>query len=156
MLNPKTGRHKVILSLLPSLSSPATPRTRFPPLLPMLRSPTRTAFRRPVSDPGVSNASPSKPRRLGFAGVANLFVRLRRLENRASRNKNVTVLTSGAPKTHVGIEDGAANQEKLAVEFTDHFVCSGGVNVATLLRASRAELMERVGEIGANALLDEQ
>lgn len=42
------------------------------------------------------------------------------------------------------------------VEFIDHYECAGGVNVGILLRATRSSLVERVEDLGANALVEEQ
>lgn len=70
--------------------------------------------------------------------------------------QNHTVLTSGEPKTQPGVAEGCKGKEILSVEYIDHFMCAGGVNVPTLLRASRTALLERIDALGANALLDEE
>ena len=115
------------------------------------RSPRSSDASRPTS-PG----SPSKKYRLGIAGVANLFIRIRRFEDTALNNPNYEVMSSGEPKTHPGLAEACENQDQAAVELTDNFVCAGGVNVTTLLRATRMSLLERVEPLGANALLEEQ
>lgn len=46
--------------------------------------------------------------------------------------------------------------QAMPVEYTDRFECVGGVNVTTLLRATRTTLLETVMKLGANALIDEQ
>jgi hypothetical protein len=66
------------------------------------------------------------------------------------------VMSSGEPQTHPGLAEACENQEQAAVELTDNFVCAGGVNVTTLLRATRMSLLEHVEPLGANALLEEQ
>lgn len=90
-----------------------------------------------------------------MAGVANLFIRMRRFED-AALSANHEVMSSGEPQTHPGLAEACENQEQAAVELTDNFVCAGGVNVTTLLRATRTSLLEHVEPLGANALLDEQ
>ncbi|KAF4618695.1 hypothetical protein D9613_010140 [Agrocybe pediades] len=115
----------------------------------MLRSPSRSSI-------PVTPRSPSKRPLLGIAGVANLFIRMRRFEESAIGKQGHIQITSGEPKTHPGIAEGSKGQESISVEFVDHFVCVGGVNLAILLRACRAALLQRVSPTGANALLDEQ
>ena len=66
-------------------------------------------------------------------------------------------LTSGDPKTHPNIAEGARNNGRVLVEQRDQFVCAGGVNLITLLRITRVSLMEHVErELGANSVVDEQ
>ncbi|CAA7264297.1 unnamed protein product [Cyclocybe aegerita] len=118
----------------------------------MLRSPSRSS-----STPGTT-ASPKK-HRLGMAGVANLFIRMRRLEDRSktsSAKRNHIVVDSGEPQTHPTIANNVKEEQQIAVEFTENYVCAGGVNVATLVRATRSELLGRVEGLGANTLADEQ
>jgi len=121
----------------------------------MFRSSSRSPRSSDASRP-TSPSSPSKKYRLGIAGVANLFIRIRRFEDTALNNPNHEVMSSGEPKTHPGLAEACENQDQAAVELTDNFVCAGGVNVTTLLRATRMSLLERVEPLGANALLDEQ
>ncbi|KAF8155751.1 hypothetical protein B0H34DRAFT_675888 [Crassisporium funariophilum] len=117
----------------------------------MLRSPSRVPSSTGTSPP----TSPSKRSRLGISGVANLFIRLRRHQDKATSPAE-TVLTSGEPKSHPGVKEGAQDQKQVSVEYIDQFVCAGGVNVTTLLRATRAALLERVDRLGADSLVDEQ
>jgi len=91
-----------------------------------------------------------------MAGVANLFIRMRRLEESTIGKQTHVHITSGEPKTHPGIAEASEGHESFSVEYIDHFGCVGGVNLALLLRASRAALLQRVSPTGANALLDEQ
>jgi hypothetical protein len=59
--------------------------------------------------------------------------------------------------SHPGVKESAApGIQAMPVEYTDRFECVGGVNVTTLLRATRTTLLETVIKLGANALIDEQ
>jgi len=119
----------------------------------MLRSRSRSS--------GHTNSSPpsspqKKNRRLSLAGVANLFIKMGRFEDRSIHTDELE-LSSGDPKTHPNVAESAKNQNKIPVEQTDHFVCVGGVNLSTLLRITRISLMEHVErELGANSVVDEQ
>jgi hypothetical protein len=53
------------------------------------------------------------------------------------------------------MKESALLYPPLPVEYTDRFECEGGVNAVTLLRATRNTLLETVGELGWNALVDE-
>jgi hypothetical protein len=81
---------------------------------------------------------------------------MRRFEEVALNRANYEVMNSGEPQTHPDLAEACQNQEQAFVELTEHFVCGGGVNVITLLRATRMALLEHVVPLGANALLDEQ
>lgn len=64
--------------------------------------------------------------------------------------------TSGdSPQSHPGLAE-AASPKKEPLELTEVFVCIGGVNLTTLLRATRGALMETAEALGANALVEEQ
>ena len=119
----------------------------------MLRSRSRSSGNTnpsPTSSPQKSN------RRLSMAGVANLFTKMRRFEDK-SINMDDLELSSGDPKTHPDVAESAKDQNKIPVEQTDHFVCAGGVNLSTLLRITRISLMEHAErELGANSVVDEQ
>lgn len=93
-----------------------------------------------------------------MAGVANLLVKIRRnSEDHAISTADELELTSGDPKTHPNVAEGAKGQNKISVEQTDHFVCVGGVNLITLLRLTRISLMEHAErQLGANSVVDEQ
>lgn len=98
-----------------------------------------------------------------------MFVKMRRLEKRAAANSqhlpplspcakvkpHHLISSSGEPCTHPGLLEGAS-EERVDVEFIDHYECAGGVNVGILLRATRSSLVERVEDLGANALVEEQ
>jgi len=91
-----------------------------------------------------------------MAGGADLFVKIRRWEDRAISTDDLE-LTSGDPKTHPNVAEGAKEYDKILVEQTDYFICVGGVNLPTLLRITRIALMEHVKrELGANSVIDEQ
>jgi hypothetical protein len=119
----------------------------------MLRSRSRSSGH---TNPSPSSSPQKNNRRLSMAGVANLFTRMRRFEDR-SINTDEFELSSGDPKTHPNVAESAKDQNKIPVEQTDHFVCAGGVNLSTLLRITRIALMEHVErELGANSVVDEQ
>ncbi|KAG2008297.1 hypothetical protein CC2G_013744 [Coprinopsis cinerea AmutBmut pab1-1] len=72
------------------------------------------------------------------------------------------VSTSGErPITHPGlvplVQDASEEEESIQVVCQDYYECAGGVNVATLLRATRASIMEKVSQMpNANVLVEEQ
>jgi hypothetical protein len=108
----------------------------------------------PNSSPNLS--SQKKRHRLSMAGIASLFINIRRFEDKAI-STNELELSSGDPKTHPNVAEGARDQNKIPVEQTDLFVCAGGVNLTTLLRITRISLMERAERaLGANSMVDEQ
>lgn len=91
-----------------------------------------------------------------MAGVTNLFVKIRHWEEKAIGSDGLE-LSSGDPKTHPNVAEGARDQNKVPVELTDHFVCVGGVNLITLLRLSRNALMDQAERwLGANSVVDER
>lgn len=100
------------------------------------------------------HSPPSSPSKLGMADVANIFVRMRR----TSKSKSYHIdLSSGESQTHPSLAgDGVTFTQKVEVELVDEFVCANGVNVARLLRATRATLLEMVTLFQANALVDEK
>ena len=121
--------------------------------LTMLRSRSRSSGH---TNPSPSSSPQKNNRRLSMAGVANLFTKMRRFEDK-SINKDEMELSSGDPKTHPNVAESARDQNKIPVEQSDHFVCAGGVNLSTLLRITRIALMENVErELGANSVVDEQ
>ena len=92
-----------------------------------------------------------------MSGVANLFIRMRRLDRKAQATKaGRTLLSSGVPMTHPVIANNQKEEHQIPVEFIEHYVCAGGVNVSTLLRATRATLIERIETLGANTLTNEE
>lgn len=134
----------------------------------MLRSP-RT--HRSTSESSAEGSPISNRRsRLGMAGVANLFIRVRRFENSIESRQQQQhqqpqpqtkpgqiVVTSGEPKTHPCVERVVTpDQPGLPVEFAESYVCAGGVNVVPLLVATRSALQERIEALGADTLTNEQ
>lgn len=117
----------------------------------MLRSPTRSSF--PRSQSITPPSSPTKKTGLSMSGVVSIFINLRRLEDNGAKR---ILLRSGAPKTHPTVADGCRNADTVPVEYSEQYVCKGGVNVVTLLRATRLALLEHCYQIGANALVDEE
>ena len=119
----------------------------------MLRSRSRSSGH---TNPSPSSSPEKNNRRLSMAGVANLFTKMRRFEDK-SNNMDELELSSGDPKTHPNVAESAKDQNKIQVEQTDNFVCAGGVNLSTLLRITRIALMENAErELGANSVVDEQ
>lgn len=118
----------------------------------MLRSRTRSS--------GTNPSPPTTPQknnlRLSMAGVANLFTKMRRFEDKSITTEDLE-FSSGDPKTHPDVAESAKDHNKIPVEQTDNFVCAGGVNLSTLLRITRIALMEHAErELGANSVVDEQ
>ena len=119
----------------------------------MLRSRSRSSGH---TNPSPSSSPQKNNRLLGMGGVANLFTKMRHLEDK-SINTDDLELSSGDPKTHPNVAESAKDENKIPVEQTDHFVCTGGVNLSTLLRITRIALMEHAErELGANSVVDEQ
>jgi len=85
-----------------------------------------------------------------FADVANIFVKMRRTQTRATSLKS----TSGEPRTHSGLQLTCERKVPLGEE--ERFVCRDGVDTVKLLRAVRSILYEKAEALGANALADEQ
>ncbi|KJA23046.1 hypothetical protein HYPSUDRAFT_138153 [Hypholoma sublateritium FD-334 SS-4] len=88
-----------------------------------------------------------------MASVAGIFINLRRLEGNTGKR---ILLRSGDPQTHQSVADGCRNAGTIPVEYSDQYVCQGGVNVCTLLRVTRLALLEHCNQMGANALVDEE
>jgi hypothetical protein len=118
----------------------------------MLRSRTRSSG----TNPSPTSSPQKNNRRLSMAGVANLFTKMRRFEDKSINTQGVE-FRSGDPKTHPNVAESAKDHDKIPVEQTDHFICAGGVNISTLLRITRIALMEHAErELGANSVVDEQ
>jgi len=90
-----------------------------------------------------------------MSDVANIFVKMRRTRD---RNKSHHIdSSSGEPQTHPTLTgDGATSVQKLEIELIDDFICTHGVDVVKLLRASRAKLFERATFWNANVLVNER
>jgi len=75
---------------------------------------------------------------------------------KASKPHHLVSCSGDTPKTHAGMAESVfQGVQAMPVEYTDRYDCVGGVNVGTLLRATRNTLLETVETIGANALVDE-
>jgi hypothetical protein len=100
-------------------------------------------------------SSPPPPVRipLTISTVANAFVKLRRSTSKAESIDS----TSGEPQTHPLLQgEGATSKRKVPLVQCDLFFCRDAVDVPKLLRGSRASLLERAENIGANVLVDER
>jgi len=109
---------------------------------------------------------------LSFHNVANIFVKMQQHRRRATEpgtDASTTdskanpidkghhiVSTSGeGPMTHPSLVDiPPESGYKLRME--DFFVCSGGVDVPKLLRATRASLLGHAVELQGNGLIQEE
>ncbi|KIY70693.1 hypothetical protein CYLTODRAFT_419517 [Cylindrobasidium torrendii FP15055 ss-10] len=93
--------------------------------------------------------------RLHMADVGSLLIKLGRVRNSAKAKAHQVSLSSGpSPISH---DCNAANhsEREEPVQLKDTYVCHGGVNSKTLLRATRGSLLEAVEAAGANALVNE-
>lgn len=125
---------------------------------PRSRSSSHTPNSTPPNSPSSSSQQKKKQHRLSMAGIAKLFIKIRRFEDKAlnTNNTDELELTSGDPKTHPNVAESSKDQNKIPVEQNDYFVCVGGVNLITLLRITRITLMEQVERaLGANSVVDE-
>ncbi|PFH49562.1 hypothetical protein AMATHDRAFT_147417 [Amanita thiersii Skay4041] len=91
---------------------------------------------KPSSPPG-SPTSPSSPRSPRF------------------KSHHMESSSGEAPLSHPGIAQ-ASCEHRVPLKRLDVYMCQGGVNVATLLRATRGDLVEEAVERGLSALVDEQ
>jgi len=99
-------------------------------------------------------SSPPSPIRapLAISTVANALVKLRR---NTSKTEFIDS-TSGEPQTHPLLRgEGVTSKRKVPLVQSDLFFCRDAVDVPKLLRGSRASLLERAENIGANVLVDE-
>ncbi|TFK72128.1 hypothetical protein BDN72DRAFT_895106 [Pluteus cervinus] len=114
-------------------------------------SPTRSHAR--------SNSSINQHKRMSIHNLVTIFIKMREARGRA--NSRIIFESSGAPQTHDAVlramKDGH-QQFNLSTRLThtDHYICEGGVNVSTLLRATRGTLIEGAGVQGIKALSEEQ
>ncbi|KAH7920182.1 hypothetical protein BV22DRAFT_1021700 [Leucogyrophana mollusca] len=92
---------------------------------------------------------------LAVSTVANVFVKLRRAKERTTKAHHVDS-ASGDPQTHPSLRgEDATCKRKVPMGHGDVFVCTGAVDVAKLLRGSRASLLEKAELLGGNVLVDE-
>ncbi|KAF9045165.1 hypothetical protein BJ165DRAFT_139296 [Panaeolus papilionaceus] len=125
----------------------------------MLRTTSRSSNPQAPSRTNTSTSiSTNSEPRLSIATISHLFLKMRRLDEQANNKpkRTKTIVTSGEPQTHSGLHSISEDQQHVPVEYVDHYVCEGGVNVATLVRATRQALLERVDACGANSLTEEQ
>ncbi|THG96508.1 hypothetical protein EW145_g7768 [Phellinidium pouzarii] len=110
----------------------------------------------PPSSPKSNKSTVHVARTLSFPHVANIFVRIRRVQKKAKAHH--TNSTSGPESvTHPSLLAEEGVPEKHArLEVQDEFVCAYAVDVEKLLRASRASLLDRAALFNANVLVDEQ
>lgn len=100
-------------------------------------------------------SSPPSPIRapLAISTVANALVKLRR---NTSKTEFIDS-TSGEPQTHPLLRgEGVTSKRKVPLVQSDLFFCRDAVDVPKLLRGSRASLLDRAENIGANVLVDER
>jgi len=64
--------------------------------------------------------------------------------------------TSGDLQSHPGVVPEPESPKLGPFKNTETFVCVGGVNATTLLRATRSTVVEEAEAWGVNALVDEQ
>ena len=64
--------------------------------------------------------------------------------------------SSGTSQSHPDVAPEPESSKVGPFNNTDTFVCTGGVNAITLLRATRNAVVEVAESWGANALVDEQ
>lgn len=142
---PQFGRINTTPHLPPNLHS----RFLHKAPLNMLRSRSRSSTASPPSSPRAKRST------LSMAGIANIFIQMKRLQYNALRQ---TVVASGEPTTHPSIAEEAQTANRIDVEYDEEYICIGGVNLPTLLRASRNAMLDHCYGLAANlnALVDEQ
>jgi hypothetical protein len=87
--------------------------------------------------------------------VTHLFTKLLHAADAFKVHRIVSF--SGPPQTHPSLaEEGVTCTGKVPMEQVDSFVCTGAVDVAKLLRASRMGLLEQALMLGGNVLVEEQ
>lgn len=83
--------------------------------------------------------------------VANAFVKFKRARHDALD------FASGIPITHPTLSgEDATCKRRVPLNHGDRFVCKDAVDVAKLLRGSRASLLEKAVYLGANVLVEER
>ena len=107
----------------------------------------------PPATPCRTPSPPTSPRRVQIRhfGPHSIFHR----DGKANKPHHLYSSSGDQPITHPGMKESALLCPALPVEYTDRFECVGGVNAVTLLRATRNTLLETVGDLGWNALVDE-
>ena len=88
---------------------------------------------------------------LTVSTVANAFIKFKRARYDALE------FASGMPITHPPLcGQDATCERRVPVGHADRYVCTGAVDVAKLLRGSRASLLEKAVFLGANVLVEER
>jgi hypothetical protein len=126
--------------------------------------PAPEATRRPSSAPGSPKSKTARTHGssgsgLTFAGIARLFVGVRRAQNRI--NSDNIVSTSGnqpaaASSSSSTVADDSTGNRKVPLVAHETFVCAGGVDAPKLLRLTRETLLAKAQKFGANTLVDEK
>ena len=150
-------------------------RSRSAPVVPN----ASTIAAQPAEDQQASGSRASTPtsgKTLTFPHVANLFVKLRRVQRKSKAhhidsNSGIELLTHESLKqlppasptqaTNDGGAGSGTDSETLfkrlaRLEILDVYNCADGVDVDKVLRASRNALLEHAGPLRANVLVDEQ
>ncbi|KAG8216685.1 hypothetical protein J3R82DRAFT_6887, partial [Butyriboletus roseoflavus] len=88
---------------------------------------------------------------LTVSTVANVFIKFRRTRHDALD------FASGIPITDPSLcGKDATCKRRVPLGHADRYVCKGAVDVAKLLRGSRASLLEKAVLVGANVLVEER
>ncbi|KAL5480726.1 hypothetical protein ACEPAI_9666 [Sanghuangporus weigelae] len=102
--------------------------------------------------------APQGLHKLTFPHVAKLFVKLRRMQKKAKAH-HIDSKSGNDPITHPSllsdIGEPDITKKRARLEIQEDYVCADGIDVAKLLRASRAVLLERASPLHANVLIDE-
>lgn len=92
---------------------------------------------------------------LQLSTVTDMFVKIRRT-GRKQKDHHIES-SSGDPITDPSlVGEGVVSEKRIPVVERERFVCRDGVDVAKLLRAVRASLLDKAENRGANILVEEQ
>ncbi|TDL18749.1 hypothetical protein BD410DRAFT_728104 [Rickenella mellea] len=108
-----------------------------------------------VKTPASPPRSPRTQRTLRFAHIADLFVKLRRLQNNARQANDLESTSGPEPVTHAELKDDSSVKKHARLELEEVFMCANGVDVVKLLRASRGTLLDAAKLLRSNVLVDE-
>ncbi|KAK7684537.1 hypothetical protein QCA50_012484 [Cerrena zonata] len=93
---------------------------------------------------------------LRFPHVVNLLVKMRRTKTKA-KSHHIESSSGDQPYTHPSLAgEGVTSARKVPLYTEERYNCKDGVDVAKLLRTTRASLLEKAEAIGANALVNEE
>ncbi|KAH0835851.1 hypothetical protein J3R83DRAFT_9720 [Lanmaoa asiatica] len=88
---------------------------------------------------------------LTVSTVANAFIKFKRARHDALD------FTSGRPITHPSLcGEDATCKRRVPLGHGDQYLCKDAVDVAKLLRGSRASVLEKAVFLGANVLVEER